>query len=68
MMHLAPWLKSRPAIFLTAVTILSFGILTIFLAVQRFHKFGKWDGGMVLGVVFVLLGGWAFLYGDQESD
>jgi len=66
-MHLPDWLKSPLIVFVCAWAIFLFGVLSLVLAWNRFHSSHHFDGGFVLGALFVVWGLWALLFHKWEE-
>jgi hypothetical protein len=58
-MDLPPQLKAGWIVFLSAITIMFFGGIVIFLAIGRMRESGRFDQGLVLGILCVVWGAWA---------
>ena len=67
-MHFPKWLKSKPIIFVTGITLMVFGAIVIGVGVESYREFGYFDRRLVYGSVYVLLGLWALLANHEETD
>jgi len=67
-MHLPKWLKSKPIIFVTGLTLIVFGAIVISVGVQIYREFGYFNRRLVYGAGYLLLGFWALLANHKETD
>ena len=60
-MHLPHKMKLKSVVFVSAVAIIFFGFVAIILATQRMRASHRLDRGLLLGIAFIIWGGWALL-------
>jgi len=67
-MHLPRWLKSKPMIFVTGLTLIVFGAIVLRVGVKSYRHSGYFDRRLVYGPVYILLGFWALLANHEETN
>jgi len=66
-MHLPRKMKSKPVIFVSAVSIIFYASLAVILALERLEVSHRLDYGLLVGVGFIIWGAWALLSFKPED-